>query len=330
MKTFRILAHLSLAGILAASQFSKAFGATDIAAVWSQLKPLTEASVVASGSVEAVCSDFQGPVVAWHDVRLAHFAVNDSGALLSDHTGLVAGGAVVLRDGSVKRGHVLAHNGMTLRNYSVNGALFGSPIDTLDGEDMGSYFLPAADVLNNGVLTAAFNYALSKPMQSFSSTAVLANASGKLVFGATSDAGCGGPQVYSVSSSDLAAASQIKIENSCARKIVVRVVGAAANFAHKGDVVVAASLRAEDVLWLIEDATLVEFYDVVLPGTLIAPFAKVVFHTGRLEGVLVAKDVEGNPNNRPFGSSFLCEAGDSAAQINFHAFELGAWVSSHQ
>ena len=330
MKTLRIVAKLSLCGILLATQFATAFGATDISAVWNQLKPLTAASVVASGSVEAVCSDFQGPVVAWHDVRLARFAVNDSGVLLSDNTGLVAGGAIVLRDGSVKRGHVLAHGGIMMRNYSVNGALFGSQIDTFDGEDLGSYFLPATDVLRNGVLTAAFNFALTKPLQAQPSTAVVANANGTLVFGATSDAGCGGTQVYSVSSSELAAASQIKIENSCASKIVVRVVGATANFAHKGDVVVAAGVRAEDVLWLIEDASLVEFYDVVLPGTLIAPFAKIVFHTGRLEGVLVAKEVEGNPNGRPFGYSFDCEVGDAAAQINFHPFELGGGASSHQ
>jgi choice-of-anchor A domain-containing protein len=291
--------------------------------IWNQLKPLVTASVISTGPIEAVCSDFQGPLVSWNNIKLSHFQVNGSESLLADNSAVVAGGEFILRDGSVDYGHVVAYRGITLHNYVVGGKLYSTKFDTQLGLDDGAQYLPAQDMLKEGTLYRAFTYALSKPFKNLEAKKLDLNADGELVFGAdSSGCACHSVLVYAVESSVLSAAKAIRFVNAGGAKIVIRILGTSVSFADRGEVTLPSCVAAEDVLWVAEDALDVDFNHVVLPGTLFAPGAKIEFYMGRLEGALVAREVDGNIHRRTFDRAMTCGPGDDAAQINFHPFHL--------
>jgi len=123
--------------------------------------------------------------------------------------------------------------------------------------------------------------------------------------------------VFTLDASDVTGASSLSIDAPAGSKVLVNVSGDAMEFSAMG--MTLTGVAREDVLFNLFEATDLTIRWISLQGSVLAPFASVLFEAGNLEGTLVAYELQGGGelHNYPFGGEICvgtdCERSNCSA-----------------
>lgn len=109
--------------------------------------------------------------------------------------------------------------------------------------------------------------------------------------------------IFNITAAQLSSASTLTINVASGSHVLVNVSGASATFGNKG---INGSFAAEDVLFNFHQATSLSMMNIGVEGSIVAPWADVVFYSGQMNGQLIANSFRGQSwgvgemHQRPF------------------------------
>lgn len=220
------------------------------------------ANVFTSGNFKGSNNQTGGAVVAGGNVDLSSFALNAQSQRAYNGYALVAGGKLTMSSGSLNNGMVYTGAGASLTNVGRNSV-------------SDSNVLPLTFSA-----TAAHALAVSSELDTLGTTG-----SARAQYGGLYLSGSGKSlEVFDLSANDLTAAGWLNVSGIAAGATVIVNVSGAANGAIKS----LGDFGSANVLYNFTDAMKLEFSNISLAGSMLAPNATITGGSGQIGGNVVA------------------------------------------
>jgi choice-of-anchor A domain-containing protein len=214
-------------------------------------------------------SDFpsiEGPVFAGGNLRTSSFGINQT---VRDRVGAAVFGDVALTNGELI-GDLHAGGSLSLIGVGRDGELLGSPgvnRDRLGRAAIGTSTALAAEISNGIVEVTAW---------------------GTTMLVGTEDTF----NAFDVTAATLAETNTLELHAPAASAVVINVSGDTVTFGNAG--VNLQGPTSSDVLWNMPTALMVSLSSVGLPGSILAPQAKLMLSNGHVDGTALVGSAQGN------------------------------------
>jgi len=224
-----------------------------------------------SGDLTSSNSDIEGRAAAGGNANFSSFSVNSN---------------------NVPGGGLFVKGNLTFTNGSINGDAYVGGTPSLTGVGFGGGgSLHATNPAIDFVTTKSFLQGLSGSLKSIGNTGTVTKPfSTLLLTGASSSL-----NVFTVSSADLAAASDINIIVPVASTVLVNVTGTSMNLPNFGYNINGSQSAGAfaKVLWNMKDVTSLGIVG-SFNGSILAPDANVVTNYGQMNGQLIVNSFDGH------------------------------------
>jgi choice-of-anchor A domain-containing protein len=225
------------------------------------------------GNISGI-ADSEGALAAEGNVTLQSFSVNH---VASMPVGIIAGGSVVLRSGSVF-GHLFYGGEADSTMSTVSGILrFGKPIDFADAKQK-------LTVLSQSLAQDSYGDSQKGQVEEFSWGGVAMTGTDPAL------------NVFFVSASQLSRSNYVSVSVPQQSSVLINVTdGSQASVLSMNSLGInIIGTSANRVLWNAPGLSRVELSSISFHGTLLAPNASVQLHNGNFNGTLVAGELIGN------------------------------------
>ncbi|TVQ53967.1 MAG: choice-of-anchor A family protein [Phycisphaerales bacterium] len=222
------------------------------------------------GDIQYANTDFEGRVAAGGNVTFNNIGIGNqlpnSNGMRDD---LIVGGDINWTNGQVFGGN-LVHGGsasLTGVGFPGGSTIQASPIDF--------------SVVQSEAQTA------SDFWSNLSDTGTVANQFGQLNFSGNSS----GLNVFTVDAADLASANGLNMNAPSGSSVLINVTGSSATLQNFGFL---GSWDPNRTLFNFVDATSLTMSGIGVQGSILAPYADVLFQNGQMDGTLIANSLQGS------------------------------------